>query len=62
MSHFRNTDVKKHLGRAAPRSVTPHAEEALLPKVGASVIPSSDSALTVPVAEATEAAHKTEAV
>jgi hypothetical protein len=62
VSLFRNTDVKKHLGRVVPRSVTPHAKEGVLPTVDAPLVPSLHPTVTVPATEAAESSHKTEAV
>ena len=58
MSLLRSTDVKKHLGRAVPRFVSPRNEEDL--SNGTPIVPSTPRAEIVPIPVTTGVPQKVE--
>jgi hypothetical protein len=62
MSFLRNTDVKKHLARVVPRSVSPDTENSNQPNGDTVTVPSIYQAETVPVPVTTDVPPKVETV
>jgi hypothetical protein len=62
MSFLRNTDVKKHLARAVPRSASPDAENSNQSDGDVVTVPSIYQAEIIPVPVTTDKPQKAETI